>query len=78
MIYYPVPKMEIDIPKRDIQSKSHSECIIELSSIYIILLQIVLNIYTSTADCDLSLAKMKSLILNDSIIFIEKQSFPRR
>ena len=72
--------MEIDIPKRDIQSisPSHGDYIYWSYLDNIILLQIVLNIYTSTADCDLSLAKMKSLILNDSIIFIEKQSFPRR
>ena len=31
--------------------------------------------YDSTADCDLSLAMMKDLIYNESIFFIEKQSF---
>ena len=31
--------------------------------------------YDSTADCDLSLAMMKELILKESIFFIEKQSF---
>ena len=33
MIYYAVPKMEIDIPDRDMQSKSPSDCIIDLCSI---------------------------------------------
>ena len=31
--------------------------------------------YDSTADCDLSLAMMEDLIYNESIFFIEKQSF---
>ena len=33
MIYYAVRKMEIDIPERDIQSKSPSDCSIDLCSI---------------------------------------------
>ena len=33
MIYYAVCKMEIDIPERDIQSKSPSDCSIDLCSI---------------------------------------------
>ena len=33
MIHLTVPKMEIDIPKRDIQSKSPSDCSIDLFSI---------------------------------------------
>ena len=33
MIHLTVPKMEIDIPKRDIQSKSPSDCSIDLCSI---------------------------------------------
>ena len=47
-----VRKMEIDIPKRDIFSRSRPVIIVLNSAQY----------YNSTADCDLSLVMMKELI----------------
>jgi hypothetical protein len=44
----------------------------------VIVVLISAQYYDSTADCDLSLAMMKELILKESIYFIEKQSFSRR
>ena len=49
-------------------SRSHPVIVVLISAQY----------YDSTADCDLSLAMMKELILKESIYFIEKQSFSRR
>ena len=52
MIHLTVPKMEIDIPKRDIFSRSRPVIVVLISAQY----------YDSTAGCDFSLAMMKELI----------------
>ena len=67
MIYYAVCKMEIDIPERDMQSKSPSDCSIDLCSI----LWFYCRLWFIVSDDE-------RFDLKESIFFIEKQSFSRR
>ena len=71
MIYLTVPTMEIDIPKRDIQPKSPSDCICRSHLDDMILLQIVIYRYYDVSEDEIIDLKWFN-------IFIEKQSFPRR